>query len=215
MRELLFQAGEEERMKKDVITLSMAERRAEGLLWVDTGENMNQQIYARGLCQDFNQTRAAEPEKRKEILKKLLAFCGDGVWIEPPLTLAMGKTVSIGSGTYINSNLTLVDDYEIIIGENVLIAPNVTMSTTNHPMHYMARSRGEMYCKKVVIEDNVWIGSNVVICAGVTVGKGSVIGAGSVVTRDVPPMCFAAGSPCKVIRNITDDDLKEFEPIPE
>lgn len=77
--------------KKDVVTLSMAERRAEGLLWVDTGENMNQQIYARGLCQDFNQTRATETEKREEILKKLLAFCGNNVWIEPPLTLAMGK----------------------------------------------------------------------------------------------------------------------------
>lgn len=201
--------------KNDANTLSMAERRAEGLLWVDTGENMNQQIYARGLCQDFNQTRATETEKREEIYLKLLAFCGDNVWIEPPLTLAMGKTVSIGNGTYINSNLTLVDDYEIIIGEKVLIAPNVTMSTTNHPMHYMARSRGEMYCKRVVIEDNVWIGSNVVICAGVTVGKGSVIGAGSVVTRDIPPMCFAAGNSCKVIREITEDDLKEFEPIPE
>lgn len=39
-----------------------------------------------------------------------------------PVTLARGKTVSIGSGTYINSNLTLVDDYEITIGENCLIA---------------------------------------------------------------------------------------------
>ena len=61
--------------------------------------------------------------------------------------------------------------YKINIGEGVLIAPNVTISTTNHPMHYMVRQYGEMYCKKVVIEDHVWIGSNVVICAGVTVGK--------------------------------------------
>lgn len=105
--------------------------------------------------------------------------------------------------------------YKINIGEGVLIAPNVTISTTNHPMHYMVRQYGEMYCKKVVIEDRVWIGSNVVICAGVTVGKGSVIGAGSVVTRDIPPMNFAAGVPCKVIREITDEGLKEFEPIPE
>lgn len=72
-----------------------------------------------------------------------------------------------------------------------------------------------MYCKKVTIEDNVWIGSNVVICAGVTIGMGSVIGAGSVVTRSIPPMSFAAGVPCKVIREITEDDLNEFEPIPE
>ena len=99
--------------------------------------------------------------------------------------------------------------YKINIVEGVLIVPNVTISTT------MARQHGEMYCKKVVIEDHVWIGSNVVICAGVTVGKGSVIGAGSVVTRDIPPMSFAAGVPCKVIREITDEGLKEFEPIPE
>lgn len=37
--------------------LSMAERREKGLLWIDTGENLNQQVYARGLCQEFNQTR--------------------------------------------------------------------------------------------------------------------------------------------------------------
>ena len=194
---------------------AMAERRKKGLLWIDTGENMEQQAFARSLCQDFNQTRATEAEKRKEIWKKLFASCGENVWIEPPLTLAMGNTVSIGEGTYINSNLTLVDDYEIEIGKGVLIAPNVTISTTNHPLHYKARPQGEMYCKKVVIEDHVWIGSNVVICAGVTIGMGSVIGAGSVVTRDVPPMSFAAGVPCKVIREITDDDMNEFEPIPK
>lgn len=192
----------------------MAERREKGLLWIDTGENLNQQVYARGLCQEFNQTRPEETEKRKEIWKKLFASCGEDSWIEPPLTLAMGNTVSIGDGTYINSNLTLVDDYKITIGKNVLIAPNVTISGTNHPMHYKARPRGEMYCKEVVIEDHVWIGSNVVICAGVTSGMGAVIGAGSVVTRDVPPMSFAAGVPCKVIREITDEDLNEFEPVP-
>ncbi len=195
-------------------TRTMKERREHGLLWIDTGENVGQQILARGLCQDFNQTRAAESEKRTELWNKLFASCGKNVWIEPPLTLAMGNTVSIGDDTYINSNLTLVDDYKITIGKSVLIAPNVTISTTNHPMHYKARIHGEMYCKEVVIEDHVWIGSNVVIGAGVTIGMGAVIGAGSVVTRDIPPMHFAAGVPCKVIREITDDDLKEFEAIP-
>ncbi len=31
--------------------LSMAERRKNGLLWVDTGENMNQQVFTRGIYQ--------------------------------------------------------------------------------------------------------------------------------------------------------------------
>lgn len=100
--------------------LSMAERRKNGLLWVDTGENMNQQVFTRGLCQDFNQTRPTETEKKMEIWKQLFASCGENIWIEPPLPLAMGNTVTIGDGTYINSNLTLVDDYEIAIGKNVL-----------------------------------------------------------------------------------------------
>lgn len=194
--------------------MTMAQRRAAGLLWVDTGENMDRQIYARSLCQDYNQTRPTEVQRRKEILKNLLASCGEDVWIEPPLTLAMGNTVSIGEGTYINSNLTLVDDHTITIGKGVLIAPNVTISATNHPMHYKARPHGEMYCKQVVIEDHAWIGSNVVISAGVTIGMGAVIGAGSVVTKDVPPMCFAAGVPCRVIREITDRDLEAFEAVP-
>lgn len=195
--------------------LSMTKRREMGLLWVDTGENLNQQVSAMNLCRKFNQTNAEESEKRKKIWQELFASCGKDVWIEPPLTLAMGNTVTIGDGTYINSNLTLVDDYKISIGKAVLIAPNVVISATNHPLHYKLRTRGEMYCKEVTIEDNVWIGSNAVICAGVTVGMGAVIGAGSVVTRDIPPMCFAAGAPCKVIRQITDDDLQEFAPIPE
>ena len=53
-------------MEKDTKKLSMAERRAKGLLWLDTGENMDQQKFARGLCQDFNQTRPEETEKRVE-----------------------------------------------------------------------------------------------------------------------------------------------------
>jgi galactoside O-acetyltransferase len=194
--------------------LSMSERREKGLLWIDNGENMQQQKFARGLCQDFNHTRAEEAEKRKDMLKKLFAYYGENVWIEPPLTLAMGNTVTIGDNTYINSNLTLVDDYKITIGKDVLIAPNVTISTTNHPLHYKLRTQGQMYCREVVIEDNVWIGSNAVICAGVTIGKGAVIGAGSVVTKDIPPMTLAFGVPCRAIRKITDEDLNAFDPFP-
>jgi maltose O-acetyltransferase len=37
----------------------------------------------------------------------------------------------------------------------------------------------------------------------VTIGSRTVIGAGSVVTRDIPAGVFAAGNPCRVIREIT------------
>lgn len=164
-RKLVTYMKKEEHMEHTKITC-MAKRRAEGLLWTDTGENMKRQVYTRGLCQNFNWTQPDEAEKRAAILQDLFASCGSNVWIKPPLTLVMGNTVSIGKDTYINSNLTLVDDHEMLIGNGVLIAPNVTISATNHPLHYLARAHGEMYCKKVVMEDFVWIGSNVVLSAG-------------------------------------------------
>tara|TARA_R110001583_G_scaffold168431_1_gene321285 strand:+ start:797 stop:949 length:153 start_codon:yes stop_codon:yes gene_type:complete len=47
------------------------------------------------------------------------------------------------------------------------------------------------------------------VCAGVTIGKGSIIGAGSVVTKDIPAGVVALGSPCKVVREITEKDRIE------
>ena len=50
------------------------------------------------------------------------------------------------------------------------------------------------------------------IMGGVTVGRNSVIGAGSVVTKSIPENVIAAGVPCKVIREITDEDKTGFLP---
>ena len=44
------------------------------------------------------------------------------------------------------------------------------------------------------------------ILPGVRIGSRSVIGAGSVVTRDVPDGVFAAGNPCRVIRELPDNE---------
>ena len=52
----------------------------------------------------------------------------------------------------------------------------------------------------------MWIGANSTILAGAHIGDGSVIGAGSVVTRDIPSNVIAVGNPCKVLREINDED---------
>ena len=59
----------------------------------------------------------------------------------------------------------------------------------------------------------MWIGANAVICGGVTIGEGSVIGAGSVVTKDIPSMVVAAGNPCRVIREVREDDKIQPEDL--
>ena len=66
------------------------------------------------------------------------------------------------------------------------------------------------YGKPITIGANCWIASNVVITGGVTIGEGCVIGVGSVVTRDIPPNSLAVGNPCRVIREITEEDSVKY-----
>ena len=62
------------------------------------------------------------------------------------------------------------------------------------------------YALPVKIEDSVWIGGGAILLPGVTIGKNSVIGAGSVVTRSIPANCVAVGNPCRVIKQIDDNE---------
>ena len=43
-----------------------------------------------------------------------------------------------------------------------------------------------------------------------TIGENSVIGAGSVVTHDIPANVVAVGTPCRVLREITDQDRETY-----
>ncbi|MMZ68427.1 Galactoside O-acetyltransferase [compost metagenome] len=62
----------------------------------------------------------------------------------------------------------------------------------------------------IAIGNNVWIGGGVSILPGVTIGDNTVIGAGSVVTKNIPSGVIAAGNPCRVIREITEEDKHKY-----
>ncbi len=64
--------------------------------------------------------------------------------------------------------------------------------------------RREESGEPVEIGSDVWVGGGAIILPGVRIGSRAVIGAGSVVTRDVPAGVFAAGNPCRVVREITE-----------
>ncbi len=73
--------------------------------------------------------------------------------------------------------------------------------TPVHPFNAALRREQESG-KPVEIGADVWVGGGALLLAGVRVGSRAVIGAGSVVTRDIPADVFAAGNPCRVIRDI-------------
>lgn len=54
--------------------------------------------------------------------------------------------------------------------------------------------------KRVVIGDNVWIGSDVTISGNINIGDGAVVAIGSVVVKNVPRCAVVGGNPAKVIK---------------
>lgn len=170
---------------------------------------------------DFNKLYEHETEERERILSEILGSKGDGTFIQGPITFHYGKHTFIGKRTFINFNFTVQDDARVIIGDDCNFGPNVTIVTPIHPMlpderKMMLDENGNpkrfCYAKPVNIGNNCWFGANVTVCPGVTIGDNVVIGAGSVITRDVPTNTFAAGVPCKVIRELSEADSMTNKP---
>ena len=170
---------------------------------------------------DYNKTYEDETEKRKELLSQMVGEMGENGFIQGPVFFHYGVHTKIGKNFFGNFNLTIQDDGEVTIGDRCNFGPNITIVTPVHPMIPEERNTlqapdGTMkrlcYAKPVHIGNDCWLGANVVVCPGVTIGDGCVIGAGSVVTRDIPPRTFAAGNPCRVIREITEKDSMKHKP---
>lgn len=185
------------------------ERMKLGYVWQDDEENMALQAKCKALVKQFNDLPTDAMAEREALLHDIFGEVGEHVWMNSPLTVSVGKYVSIGDGTYANMNLTLIDDWKITIGKHVLIGPNVTLCTTGHPIDPKHRQDG-MYSFPITIGDNVWLGGNVMVLPGVTIGENSVIGAGSVVTKDIPANVVAFGAPCKVYREINEHDAEFY-----
>jgi len=165
---------------------------------------------AKDLNYQINQLHPFKLEERNQLLRKLLGRTGSQFHIEPPFYCDYGYNIAIGENFYSNYNCTILDCAPVTFGNNVLLAPNVSIYTAGHPIHYEPRNEAYEYAFPVTIGNNVWIGGNTVINPGISIGDNSVIGSGSVVTKNIPANVIAVGNPCKVIRDITDNDRQYY-----
>ena len=158
----------------------------------------------------YNQILPGQWEELDRVLRSLLGRVGKNAYVEAPFRCDYGWNIEVGDNFYANYNLTILDVGKVTIGSNVQIAPNVSIYTAGHPIHPDSRNSGYEYGIPITIGDNVWIGGNSVLLPGVRIGSNSVIGAGSVVSRDIPEWVVAVGSPCRVVRRITEEDRKYY-----
>jgi acetyltransferase-like isoleucine patch superfamily enzyme len=161
---------------------------------------------------------------RALIQKKRLGFLGKKVWIDKrvefmrfPKKISIDAEVvvkegaricacnreaniSIGKRTTVGYHTFIFASSRIEIGNDCLIAPFVYIVDSNHSIVKNKRiNQQRNSSEKIVIKDDVWLGSNVTILKGVTIGEGAVIAAGSLVNKDIEPYSINAGSPSKVI----------------
>ena len=165
-------------------------------------ELVAERLRARELCQALAELPVKAPlAERAELLARLFGAPTDA-YVTPPFYCDYGRNIALGRNVYFNFNCVILDVARVTIGDNVLFGPAVQVYTAYHPMKAAERRSGLEFGRPVVIGDDVWLGGGAVICPGVAIGERSVIGAGAVVVRDVPAGVFAAGNPCRVIREI-------------
>jgi maltose O-acetyltransferase len=169
---------------------------------------VERRVRARDLCKALNESAESDVDARRAVLSALFGAGGASVWMQPPFFCDYGENIHLGERVFFNFNCVVLDVCRVTIGDFTLLGPSVQIYTPLHPLQAAARREKE-YGKPVTIGSDVWLGGGAIVLPGVTIGDRAVIGAGSVVTRDIPADMFAAGNPCRVIREITDERIAD------
>jgi acetyltransferase-like isoleucine patch superfamily enzyme len=122
---------------------------------------------------------------------------GRGSLIENDTTVGAGTRIQ--AEAYITAYSTLEED--------VFIAPCVVTTNDN----FMGRTdKRKTLMKGPTIRRSARIGGGAILCPGIEVGEEAFVGAGAVVTKDVPPRKLVVGSPARILRDVADDELREY-----
>lgn len=140
--------------------------------------------------------------KRKYLYLKFKSY-GINVKISPNITVKWPEKIEFGNNVFIEEGAHLSCLEGLLIGNNVMIGPNVTIiggdhefNKTDQPMCQYKKGID----KKIIIEDDVWIGANVTLLKNSHISIGCVIGACSVVTKTTEPYGVYIGNPAKLVK---------------
>jgi putative colanic acid biosynthesis acetyltransferase WcaF len=125
------------------------------------------------------------------------AKIGEKVLIRPTVKCVYPWKLSIGNYSWIGDDVSLYTLGEIEIGSNTVISQNCYLCTGSHDY---TSSTFDIYAKKIIIKDEVWLASDVFVGPGVTIGKGAVVGARSTVLHDLPGGMICYGTPAEPVK---------------
>lgn len=140
--------------------------------------------------------------------KNKLKTCGNNIDINPTVSIDFPERIVIEDYVHIGPFGALNGIGGLHIKRGSIIGPNFYVHTANHNFkanNYIPYDEKYIF-KKVIINENVWIGANVNVVPGTIIGEGCIIGMGAVVSGNIPAYSIVVGNPCKIIgsRNIED-----------
>lgn len=196
-------------------TMTEKEKRDAGVLYnANYDPQIIDEIHACGdLCYEFNSLKPSARNEQSEILKKIFGKMGKDAVVNAPFWCDYGYHTTVGDYFFANHNCQILDGGKVTFGDHVFIAPNCLFTTAEHALDVEQRNEGLEVALPITVGNNVWIGAGVIVLGGVTIGDNTVIGAGSVVTRDIPSNVIAVGTPCRVLRPITEEDKTKYRRI--
>ena len=141
-------------------------------------------------------------------------FMANGVEIGRGGCTGHNSTVKIGNNVGIFENTIINPSESVEIGDNCGIGADVMIWTHGAWLDITQGFPSDF--GPVKIGKNVWLPARSIVLPNVTIGNDVVIGINSIINRSLPDGCFAAGSPCKVIKEnvypkeVSDDELAKM-----
>ena len=137
---------------------------------------------------------------------------GNDVLIDPSSSV---NNVKIGDGVKIAKRVSAFGSKQYpLIGCHVSFAQNVNVMVDSGPNASERLQRIFPIIKAPVsIGDHSWIGASAIIMPGVSIGKYCVVAANSFVNSSFPDYSIIGGTPAKLIRQLTKNEINEINVI--
>lgn len=123
--------------------------------------------------------------------------------------------VEIRENTYVGMN-AIINGFaaKLVIGAHVSIAQNVNIMVDSGPNASKAMQvLFPLEKAPVFIGDHSWIGASAIVMPGVTLGKYCIVAANSYVTSSFPDYSVIGGTPAKLLRKLTEDEIGKLHGV--
>lgn len=136
------------------------------------------------------------------LCKRIFLKCGKIRTINRKVNFGSGRNIEMGDDSGIGANTEIPSD--TIIGKNVMLSRRCFVLHRNHEFgrtDIPIIQQGFKETKRLVIEDDCWVGLGCILTPGRHIKKGTIVAMGSVLTKDFPEYSIVGGNPAKFIKS--------------